>query len=528
MKTKKYLLKPLFAFIALLFLCPLHVFASGTSSKCNENLKLSVGSVINGGNGIYSIEQRDIKDWYIMALSPLGFLDDSRDSLIGELDGYTENNKTLSDIDKLRISLSYLALGEQNAFVLECAGTEVNRQNIMCLTYSLILCGNIDEYSDKCSQIAEIIIDKQIDGKGWSLIGKAPVDTDVTAMVLSALSPYKDIYVEEINASLEWLSSVQNPDGSFSSYGVSTSESTAQVIIALSSLGINPSEDERFIKSGSLLDALLGFRTDGGRFSHIKGSSEDDRATAQAILAMVSLILLENNAGYIYDYNYEAFDRSGIKSMIDAAQYPSDALQENTSGSKNIKSSDKGIFIFKSVAAGAVLIVSFFLIINSVKKTNDKKIALTRSLTIAAISAAICILICFIRITPKQNAPPDNAGAITVTLSVECKNALGKTDNDVIPNDGIIADAVQLTVPDGCSVYYVLDTYCRKNNIHLDGSNSYISGICHLYEKDVNTMSGWLYFVNGSSPSVSVGKYKLSDGDIIEIKYTCDMGKDLR
>ena len=50
-----------------------------------------------------------------------------------------------------------------------------------------------------------------------------------------------------------WLSSQQLEDGNYSSYGVPNTESTAQVILALSSLGIDGFTDERFIKNENTL-----------------------------------------------------------------------------------------------------------------------------------------------------------------------------------------------------------------------------------------------------------------------------------
>jgi len=36
-----------------------------------------------------------------------------------------------------------------------------------------------------------------------------------------------------------------------------------------------------------------------------------------------------------------------------------------------------------------------------------------------------------------------------------------------------------------------------------------------------------MYAVNGESPNKGVGKYELKDGDVIEFKYTCDLGRDI-
>ncbi|MGM9626294.1 MAG: DUF4430 domain-containing protein [Eubacteriales bacterium] len=49
----------------------------------------------------------------------------------------------------------------------------------------------------------------------------------------------------------------------------------------------------------------------------------------------------------------------------------------------------------------------------------------------------------------------------------------------------------------------------------------------YLYEFDFGDLSGWIYKVNGETPSVGCGDYVLSDGDEIAWLYTCDLGNDL-
>ena len=44
--------------------------------------------------------------------------------------------------------------------------------------------------------------------------------------------------------------------------------------------------------------------------------------------------------------------------------------------------------------------------------------------------------------------------------------------------------------------------------------------MAYLYEFDYGDLSGWQYTVNGVSPSVGIGAYKLKNGDVIEFHYT--------
>lgn len=90
------------------------------------------------------------------------------------------------------------------------------------------------------------------------------------------------------------LSEMQNDDGGFSTFGgsggkVATSESTSQVIVALTALGINPDTDERFVKNGhSAIDALLKYYVKGGGFKHVLDGQLDGMATEQAYNALTA------------------------------------------------------------------------------------------------------------------------------------------------------------------------------------------------------------------------------------------------
>ena len=55
----------------------------------------------------------------------------------------------------------------------------------------------------------------------------------------------------------------------------------------------------------------------------------------------------------------------------------------------------------------------------------------------------------------------------------------------------------------------------------------YIAGINYIYEMDFGDLSGWVYHVNGITPSRGCGEYVLEPGDRIEWLYTCELGNDL-
>ncbi len=97
-----------------------------------------------------------------------------------------------------------------------------------------------------------------------------------------------------------------------------------------------------------------------------------------------------------------------------------------------------------------------------------------------------------------------------------------------IPSDGVILKTISVSVAKGTSVYSLLSSVCKKNNIALDAiyeslySTYYVKGINYLYEKAAGGMSGWVYTVNSKSPNVGAGTYKIKDGDSIVWSYTVD------
>ena len=125
------------------------------------------------------------------------------------------------------------------------------------------------------------------------------------------------------------------------------------------------------------------------------------------------------------------------------------------------------------------------------------------------------------------------------TLVVRCDTVLGRLDElpegkaELIPADGLLIPETQVPLEEGDTPFSLLQELTRANGIHLEFSftpgtgSAYVEGISNLYQFDCGPLSGWLFLVNGASPSVSCSDYVLSDGDVVEWAFTCDMGADL-
>ena len=149
-----------------------------------------------------------------------------------------------------------------------------------------------------------VILDAQLTDGGWALSGET-ADPDMTAMAIQALAPYyktNETVKAAVDKALEALSAMQRGDGGFASWGTVNSESCAQVIVALTALGIDPATDSRFVKNGlTVLDALASFYVTGGGFKHIASGELDGMATEQGYYALAAYYRFANGQTSLYD-----------------------------------------------------------------------------------------------------------------------------------------------------------------------------------------------------------------------------------
>lgn len=149
----------------------------------------------------------------------------------------------------------------------------------------------------------DYILDCQLANGGWALSKtETSPDPDLTAMALVALSKYQDreTVSAAIDKGIKALSALQNKNGGYTSYSTENSESTAQVLTAISALGISYT-DSRFVKNGNtLVDTLLTYYTAGNGFRHA-GTDSNLMATEQALYALVAANRLAQNQSALFN-----------------------------------------------------------------------------------------------------------------------------------------------------------------------------------------------------------------------------------
>ena len=153
-------------------------------------------------------------------------------------------------------------------------------------------------------KLIQVILDAQLPGGGWNLSGN-DADPDMTAMAIQSLAPYykeNEAVKAAVDKALDVLSELQLATGGFGSWDTENSESCAQVIVALTALGIDPAKDSRFIKNGlTILDALASYYVDGGGFRHIASGDRDGMATEQGYYALAAYYRFINGQTRLYD-----------------------------------------------------------------------------------------------------------------------------------------------------------------------------------------------------------------------------------
>ena len=499
------MLKRVFALLcALLLAFPLAVGAEPSAEDMLGGILDFKASQAGAGNWVES----DLPDmmgkggeWYAIALSQTGGYDLS--GCRAALEAYVSTATVRSATTRQKLALTLLALGSEAPFVEATLADSIGQQGVMSWAWGLHLLNNVCQgptYTDD-EVVSTLLSLRKADG-GWAITGNS-ADVDATAMVLQALAPHRDDgeVSAAIDAAVALLASRQNERGGFASYGVENAESTAQVIIALCALGIDPL-DARFVKEGAtLLDALAAFRLADGSFAHTVGGEYSESATAQAFLALTAYFRFRAGEGSLY--------------LLDGDAQPGEL---------------KAQLSYRAVAAVIIAGVAVLacIVLLAMRKRHWKNF-----LAVVIIAAALVAVVMMVDVQSAEDyysvtgVKEDAVGS--VTLSIRCDKVAGRAAH--IPESGVILAAAEMPIAQGDTVYTVLTDAARAHGIHMEASGAqgmmYIHGIGNIYEFDFGDLSGWVYTVNGQSASVGCDQYVLKPGDRVVFHYTLELGNEI-
>ena len=251
------------------------------------------------------------------------------------------NLGNITDYERAVIALTALGI-DASTFKYDDSSTQYDLtapfatyQEDMLLNQKIfaLLALNAKPYTGEAEKYVSGILAAALPEGGWSLSGTGSTDVDMTAMAIQALAPYYQTDAEvkaAIDSGLAALKAVQDETyGGFYGMGQYNSCSTAQVIVALCSLGIDPTGAEWTVNgSYNPVTALCQFYiqdtgdSNKGKIKYtLNASAGDDMSTEQAAYALAAYYRLKNNKDTLYDM-------SALFTSPEANQAALDALKE--------------------------------------------------------------------------------------------------------------------------------------------------------------------------------------------------------
>ena len=298
-------LSVLFPVLILVMQCAgMPVHAEDVSGYIQEIIAYKSGgdSVQGWIDGSLSEHAGITSEWYILALSQSGSYDFS--SYRNALQNYLDNTEIYSASSRLKYALALASTGADSPYIQESLENSIGQQGVMSWIYGLHLLNN-GYVCESCSAEDAVnqLLSLQLEDGGWAIMG-AVGDIDVTAMTVQALAVHyrtNDAVRDACDRALAFLSERQLSYGGYQSFGTENLESTAQVVTALSSLGIDGFSDERFIKDGAtLLTGMLEFRQPDGSFGHTRDGGFNETATIQAFYTFIGYQRMQNGQNSLY------------------------------------------------------------------------------------------------------------------------------------------------------------------------------------------------------------------------------------
>ena len=266
-----------------------------------------------------------------------------------DADGQLSSNNQGQPTDYARVILTLGMLGEDPADFrgYNLVETLYNWNNLNNLTINQIswtlLALDSKQYDipkdAKWSRetLINLLVSKQNEDGGFASWGSTS-DVDMTAMVLQTLVPYNDASHAAVQPVFEggirYLQSQINEDAGFESWGNENACSTAQLLILLPMLGMDPAASNGFVKAQkNMITNLEGYRDEtGGGFFWQKGSPySKDGSTYQVVLALESCRRFASNENSVYDLT-ESDKKEEVKALlqekINEVQNKADTIME--------------------------------------------------------------------------------------------------------------------------------------------------------------------------------------------------------
>ena len=417
------------------------------------------------------------------------------------------------------------------------------------------------------------LLGAQISDGSWGIDADFPgSNVDMTAMVVQALAPYCSTNATvkaAVDKAVEWLSAEyqQNSD-----YG--SSESAAQVIVALSALGIDAKTDSRFQHNGiSVLSNFLSYADPNSKgFLHDKqpNSTVNQMASEQAAYTLVAYDRYINGSKRLYDMSdvtkRENADAQAVIDMIVAIgpvdEYSYNAIAEARNAYNKLSAEDQAkVTNYNTLTAAET---SYKAILKQ-KRTdqykalkahyddllNDKtkKYGTAAKKKLASIlqqaqtdmnAAESCERVMDIYNKAILDLDAVKPGDIEVTFrligALEATQDVDLTNDSYLPEYVTWVPTTTYALAENATVYDLFTEAMSDAGLRYIGAESnYVSTIYApsclggyaLSEFTNGKRSGWMYTVNGSHPNQGLKNWTLNDNDVVVWHYVNDYSHEV-
>ena len=495
----------------------------------------------------------------------------------GQLKGSTRYLAT----ENARVALAVTALGYD---AKDFAGHDllqalqntswVTEQGNNASAYALLALNAKESYRDEqtAKKLVQSLLNNQLSNGGWN-ITSGSADLDTTAMVVTALAAYRDDselgskVTAAIDDALVFLAKAQKASGL-----VGTSpETTAQVLVALSTLGKDAAADAQFTKGGkTLLDGLLQFYVEGGGFANTTKDAAAGKinkmSTEQAYYALAAYARMKSGKSGLYSMDDakqadDAEDLAKILEEIEATEVTKAdretylKLQELARKVKKLKDEQSRA---QAEEALKQLQDTYQELLKQEKEKAQAKLSKTYQDVVddAGEDALDKDTLEDLRKILAQAeddindaSHSDEMTAIIKQAKTDLENALHKIHvtfrliGDFLHEDEENAHEEYVTwietkkyaVSSGATVQDLLELALEKAELAQSGAeNGYVSAISApevfggywLSEMDNGANSGWMYTVNGEHPDQALSDFSLEDGDKVIWHYVDDYTSD--
>lgn len=358
---------------------------------------------------------------------------------------------------------------------------------------------------------------------GFGLTDNKRSSIDMTSMALQALAPHRDN--QQVSAAFDkavsHLQSQMTENAGFLDAGKENSNSTAQVLTALTAAGIDPLAKENGFTNGekNIVANLDSYKADSG-FMWQQGQGANGMATQQVVYALEAYRRFAKNENRLYDLTdveikADESDRQAANAVIEKIHAIGDTITlESKDEIQEARKAYNALTDKQKKLVGEDALAKLEAAEEELKNLENTTVVghvvvSVERFTIGQGYIHEPVVVPFVT--------NDNAVSILKKVIGE-ENWVGN-DGDSAYLEAIVGGDLgsdKVKVPDYIAQIGGPTTEQAKEYGHSgawDTPNT-------LGQFDYNNMSGWMYHVNGEEVGYGMASYKPKDGDVLRYQFT--------